>query len=156
MPKRFTVPGPDEIAARVPLDRLPVLGQLVPRLPGLTGGRPGKIPVGIPVKVPVRLPPWLFRDIAYFAYAAPDLLPVDGETTTQEDIFRVSAWSGVVRRVTDDRTSPVFRWKHRSTSHGSPWAKACQSRRNRQSRTGGTAMRIFNGLTLGASLLAAA
>ena len=109
MPKRFTVPGPDEIAARVPLDRIPVVGQLVPHLPDLRAGRPGKIPGRIPVKVPVRLPPWLFRDIAYFSYAAPDLLPVDGETTTQEDIFRVSAWSGVVRRVTDDRTSPVFR-----------------------------------------------
>ncbi|MBC9820934.1 hypothetical protein [Terrabacter sp. MAHUQ-38] len=101
MAKRFSVPGRDEIASRLPLERIPVLGPLVPHLPHL----PGKIPI----KVPIKLPPWLFRDIAYFSYAVPDPGPVDGETTSQEDIFRVSAWSGLVRRVTDDRSSPAFK-----------------------------------------------
>jgi TolB protein len=98
MPKRFSVPGRDEIMSRVALERIPVIGSLVPNLPGK-----------IPIKVPIKLPPWLFRDIAYFSYAVPDPGPVDGETTSQEDIFRVSAWSGLVRRVTDDRSSPVFK-----------------------------------------------
>jgi TolB protein len=112
MPKRFSVPGRDEVAARTPIDAVPVIGPLLPHLPDLTGTIAGRLPWKIPVKIPVRLPPWLFRDIAYFSYAIPDTGPggaVDGVTTGQEDIFRVSAWSGLVRRVTDDRSSPVFK-----------------------------------------------
>ena len=45
------------------------------------------------------------REIAYFSYS---LSGAGGETTNQEDVFAVDPRTGRVRRLTDDRTEPVF------------------------------------------------
>jgi TolB protein len=45
------------------------------------------------------------EEIAYFAYSVSG---ADGETTSQEDVFAVDPGTGQVRRLTDDRTNPVF------------------------------------------------
>ncbi|MDV3219788.1 hypothetical protein [Intrasporangium sp.] len=94
MARRFTVPGIDELASRIPLDRFkPPVNLQVRRPPGM----------------PPKVPPWFFREIAYFSYAIPIGGPVDGETTTQEDIFTVSVLTGAVRRITDDRSLPMMK-----------------------------------------------
>lgn len=94
MTRRFTVPGIDQVASSLPLDRF-------------------KPPVTIAIKRPPgvspKLPPWFFREIAYFSYAIPTTGPVDGETTAQEDIFTVSVLTGSVRRITDDRALPEMK-----------------------------------------------
>ncbi|AXG14616.1 TolB family protein [Intrasporangium calvum] len=89
MVRRFTVPGIDEVASRLPVDRFK---------PSVT------FPIRRPPGVSSKLPPWFFREIAYFSYAIPTTGPVDGETTAQEDIFTVSVLTGTVRRITDDRS----------------------------------------------------
>ena len=89
MARRFTVPGIDEVASRLPVDRFKP---------------PVTIPIRRPPGVSSKLPPWFFREIAYFSYAIPTTGPVDGETTAQEDIFTVSVLTGTVRRITDDRS----------------------------------------------------
>lgn len=89
MAKQFIIPGIDEIASQIPLDWL---GPQVSHSLTATLG------------VLAKLCPCLFRDIAYCSYAIPDGGPVDGETTTQEDIFTVSVLTGSVRRITDDRS----------------------------------------------------
>ena len=89
MVRRFTVPGIDEVASRLPVDRFKP---------------PVTFPIRRPPGVSSKLPPWFFREIAYFSYAIPTTGPVDGETTAQEDIFTVSVLTGTVRRITDDRS----------------------------------------------------
>jgi hypothetical protein len=44
-------------------------------------------------------------EIAYFSYA---LAGGAGESTSQEDVFAVDPGTGQDRRLTDDRTNPVF------------------------------------------------
>ncbi len=45
------------------------------------------------------------EEIAYFSYASS---AAGGEPTNQEDVFAVDPGTGSVRRLTDDRTNPVF------------------------------------------------
>lgn len=94
MADRLNVPGIDEIASRIPLDRLK---------PPLT------IPVELSLQMLAKVCPCFFRDIAYCSYAITGGGPVDGETTPQEDIFTVSVLTGSVRRITDDRSLPFIK-----------------------------------------------
>jgi hypothetical protein len=52
-----------------------------------------------------RLRPDLCPEIAYSAYSVSG---AGGESTSQEDIFAVDPRTGQVRRLTDDRASPVM------------------------------------------------
>jgi TolB protein len=86
MARTIGLPGPDEIASRIQLDKV-------------------NLPPGVKDRLE-RLPPFLQREIAFFSYS---VTGAGGETTSQEDIFAVSSLTHAIRRITDDRTLPIMK-----------------------------------------------
>lgn len=86
MARNLPLPGPDELASRIQLDRV-------------------NLPPGLRDRLE-RLPASLQREIAFFSYS---VTGAGGETTSQEDIFAVSSLTRAIRRITDDRTLPIMK-----------------------------------------------